>query len=198
VRGNNLILLGAGVVMALTLWFSSKARSVTKTEVTLGRQDEGTERFRPGPVSRGLVRLFIATSDGLRTVTPPHWQTGISRRFEREDLAVKMHDAPAFDLVRASVNLAVASILIAIATSLKLPLSTTFVSFMVAMRLGPRQRRLPRGRRAQRAQRLVRDRGGCLPVGRAVRLAAQRFWWRRPGFPAAIGGLLAVPQLPLP
>lgn len=133
VQGNNLILLGAGVVMALTLWFSSKARSVTKTEVTLGRQDEGTERFRPGPVSRGLVRLFLASSDRLRAVTPAQWQTEITRRFEREDLAVKMHDAPAFDLVRASVNLAVASVLIAIATSLKLPLSTTFVSFMVAM-----------------------------------------------------------------
>ena len=133
VRGNNLILLGAGVVMALTLSFSSKARSVTKTEVSLARQDEGTERFRPGPVSRGLVRFFLASSDRLRVVTPAQWQTEIAHRFERENLAVKIHDAPAFDLVRASVNLAVASVLIAIATSLKLPLSTTFVSFMVAM-----------------------------------------------------------------
>ena len=133
VRGNNLYLLGAGVVMAVTLWVSSKARSVTQTEVTLGRQDEGSERFRPGLVSRTLVRAFIASGEALEKMTPGQWRTEIARRFEREDQAVQMKDAPAFDLVRASVNLAVASILIAIATSLKLPLSTTFVSFMVAM-----------------------------------------------------------------
>ena len=133
VKGNNLILLAAGVVMALTLWFSSKARSVTQTEVTLARQDEGSERFRPGPVSRGLVRAFLAGGEGMRRMTPPQWRTEIARRFQREDQASRVHDVPAFDLVRASVNLAVASILIAIATSLKLPLSTTFVSFMVAM-----------------------------------------------------------------
>lgn len=133
VRGDSLLLLGAGLVMALTLWLSSKARSVTQTEVTLSRQDEGTERFRPGPISRSLVRLFLASGEGVRKVTPPQWQIEIDRRFEREDQAIKKHDAAAFDLVRASVNLAVASVLIAIATSLKLPLSTTFVSFMVAM-----------------------------------------------------------------
>lgn len=133
VRGNNLYLLGAGIVMAVTLWVSSKARSVTQTEVTLGRQDEGAERFRPGPVSRGLVRAFIATGNTLERLTPSQWNTEIAGRFERQDQAVTLRDAPAFDLVRASVNLAVASILIAIATSLKLPLSTTFVSFMVAM-----------------------------------------------------------------
>jgi phosphate/sulfate permease len=133
VRGNNLYLLGAGIVMAVTLWVSSKARSVTQTEVTLGRQDEGSERFRPGPISRGLVRAFIVTGNTLDKMTPSQWSTEIASRFEREDQAAQLRNAPAFDLVRASVNLAVASILIAIATSLKLPLSTTFVSFMVAM-----------------------------------------------------------------
>ena len=133
VRGDNLYLLGAGIVMAITLWVSSKARSVTQTQVTLSRQDEGSERFKPGPVSRGLVRMFLKSGESVRALTPASWQIEISRRFEREDMAAQMRDAPAFDLVRASVNLAVASILIAIATSMKLPLSTTYVSFMVAM-----------------------------------------------------------------
>lgn len=133
VQSSNFYLFGAGVVMAVTLWLSAKARSVTQTEVTLARQGEGAERFRPGPVSRALVRVFLAVGETLRRLTPPPWQTGVARRFEREDQSQRLRDAPAFDLVRASVNLAVASILIAIATSMKLPLSTTFVSFMVAM-----------------------------------------------------------------
>jgi phosphate/sulfate permease len=133
VKGDTLYLLGAGLVMSATLWFSSKARSVTHTQVTLSRQDEGSERFKPGPISRGLVRASLKTGEGLRALAPENWQISIAKRFEREDQAAQMHDAPAFDLVRASVNLAVASILIAIATSLKLPLSTTYVSFMVAM-----------------------------------------------------------------
>jgi hypothetical protein len=133
VRGDTIYLLGAGLVMAITLWLSSKARSVTQTGIDLSRQDEGAERFKPGPVSRGLVRAFIATGESVRALTPPNWQTEIARRFAREERAAELRNAPAFDLVRASVNLAVASILIAIATSFKLPLSTTFVGFMVAM-----------------------------------------------------------------
>jgi phosphate/sulfate permease len=133
VRGDTVYLLIAGLIMSLTLWFSSKARTVTETSVTLSRQDEGTERFKPGPVSRGLVRSVINTVAGISALTPEPLKTGIASRFEREAQAAQKHDAPAFDLVRASVNLAVASILIAIATSFKLPLSTTYVAFMVAM-----------------------------------------------------------------
>lgn len=133
IKGDTLYLLIAGIIMSLTLWFSSKARTVTQTQVTLSRQDEGSERFKPGPISRGLVRTVINTLAGIRALTPEPLKTGIARRFEREKQAAQAHDAPAFDLVRASVNLSVASILIAIATSYKLPLSTTYVSFMVAM-----------------------------------------------------------------
>jgi len=133
VRGNSSYLFVAGIIMAVTLWLSSKARSVTHTEITLARQDEGSERFRPGPLSRTLVRLFLTASEAVRSITPGQWRTGIASRFRREQKSERVQDAPAFDLVRASVNLAVASILIAIATSMKLPLSTTFVSFMVAM-----------------------------------------------------------------
>jgi len=133
VKGDTIYLIGAGIVMASTLWLSSRARSVTQTEVTLSRQFEGAERFQPGAVSRTLVRGFISAGAGLRAITPEPWQTKVASRFEHEAQAVSQHEAPAFDLVRASVNLVVASILIAIATSMKLPLSTTFVSFMVAM-----------------------------------------------------------------
>ena len=133
VRGNTLILAGAGAVMVTTLWFSSKARSVTQTEVNLARQDEGAERFRPGPVSRSIVRTFIATGETAMEAVPRQWRTIIAERFAREKAQTFDLDRPAFDKLRASVNLTVASILIVFATSLKLPLSTTFVSFMVAM-----------------------------------------------------------------
>ncbi|MDJ0814157.1 MAG: inorganic phosphate transporter [Woeseiaceae bacterium] len=133
VRGNTLILLAAGGVMVVTLWLSSKARSVTHTEVSLGRQDEGAERFRPGPISRGIVRTVVTTGEAARGAVPKNWRTGLAERFAREREHTFDLDRPAFDKVRASVNLTVASILIVFATSLKLPLSTTFVSFMVAM-----------------------------------------------------------------
>ena len=133
VRGNTLILLGAGTVMVITLAVSSKARSVTQTEVNLGRQDDGAERFRPGPVSRGIVRSFLATGEAVSEAVPRQWRTGLAARFARDKVSSFDLDRPAFDKLRASVNLTVASILIVFATSLKLPLSTTFVSFMVAM-----------------------------------------------------------------
>ena len=133
VQGNTLILLGAGAVMVVTLWLSSKARSVTQTEVNLGRQDDGAERFRPGPVSRSIVRSVVATGDAAARAVPKQWRVGLGSRFAREEASSFDLDRPAFDTLRASVNLTVASILIVFATSLKLPLSTTFVSFMVAM-----------------------------------------------------------------
>ena len=133
VHGNTLILVSAGAVMVTTLWFSSKARSVTQTEVNLGRQDDGAERFRPGPVSRGIVRTFMTTGETVMENVPKQWRTVLAERFAREKAQTFDLDRPAFDTLRASVNLTVASILIVFATSLKLPLSTTFVSFMVAM-----------------------------------------------------------------
>lgn len=133
VQGNTLILVAAGAVMVTTLWLSSKARSVTQTEVNLGRQDDGAERFRPGPVSRSIVRTFIATGEAVAQGVPKQWRTGLADRFAREKARTFDLKRPAFDTLRASVNLTVASILIVFATSLKLPLSTTFVSFMVAM-----------------------------------------------------------------
>ncbi len=129
------ILLIAGLIMVLTLWFSSKAKAVVKTSVDLSRQDEVDERFEPNFLSRSIVRMSINASDRFNSLLPESAKVLIERQFKprRTNPAIKAKDQPAFDLVRASVNLMVASVLISIATSMKLPLSTTYVTFMVAM-----------------------------------------------------------------
>ncbi len=129
------LLLIAGLIMVLTLWFSSKAKAVVKTSVDLSRQDDVNERFEPNFLSRYIVRSSIALSDSFSNLLPEAARTYINRQFEhtRIPASVKTKDMPAFDLVRASVNLMVASVLISLATSMKLPLSTTYVTFMVAM-----------------------------------------------------------------
>lgn len=129
-----LYLLIAGLIMVLTLWFSKKAKSVVKTSIDLSRQDEGVERFGSSAISRSLVRVSIKVSNAISLVIPERILKGIEKQFDQSQMkAEEEKDAPAFDLLRASVNLVVASILIAFATSLKLPLSTTYVTFMVAM-----------------------------------------------------------------
>ena len=136
VRTPTLLLLLSGAVMIITLWFSSKAKGVVKTSVDLARQDEGDERFQPNYLSRQIVKLSIAAFETLSKVIPPALQSRIDKQFVIPYTYVpksKVQDMPAFDLVRASVNLMVASILISLATSMKLPLSTTYVTFMVAM-----------------------------------------------------------------
>jgi phosphate/sulfate permease len=132
VESGTLILLGAGAVMIVTLWTSSKAKSVVKTTVDLSRQDEGAERFESSKFSRFLVRSAVGFSEGIDKVVPKKIRAGIEARFQRPE-EPEDPGQPAFDMIRASVNLSVASILIAIATSFKLPLSTTYVTFMVAM-----------------------------------------------------------------
>ena len=131
------LLIAAGGIMVVTLWFSKKARSVTDTEVNLGRQSEGLERFSPNWLSRGIVRSLYGFSKNAAVLLPESWRAEAGKRFEpallEKPKAGEAYDPPAFDLVRASVNLTVASALIALATSFKLPLSTTYVSFMVAM-----------------------------------------------------------------
>jgi len=135
VRTETYLLIIAGLIMVVTLWFSKKAQSVTDTEVNLGRQSEGAERFQPNDVSRSIVRTAWGLGSGLVTLLPDKWIEMLEKNFKGQEEVVESSaaDAPAFDLVRASANLTMASILIAIATSLKLPLSTTYVSFMVAM-----------------------------------------------------------------
>ncbi len=131
-----LFLLFAGLVMVLTLWFSSKARRVVKTSIDLSSQEETQERFEPNFLSRNLVRFSMLVSKYTSTVIPVTIQEKIEKQFEKPVIELpkgKIHELPAFDMVRAAVNLMVASVLISVATSMKLPLSTTYVTFMVAM-----------------------------------------------------------------
>ena len=128
------LLLSAGAVMVATLWFSRKARNVVKTGVNLSRQGEVTERFEPNFLSRGIVRYSVLLGKVIGAVTPAIISRKVEEKFEKpRSFSRDSDETPAFDLVRASVNLVVASILISIGTSLKLPLSTTYVTFMVAM-----------------------------------------------------------------
>jgi len=131
-----LLLLLAGTIMVGTLWFSKKARSVTKTEVNLGRQHSGFERFESSAVSRVIVRMSRTLLVGVQSILPASLISFVNSRFENATnlkALRKQKDAPSFDLIRASVNLMVSAVLISFATSLKLPLSTTYVTFMVAM-----------------------------------------------------------------
>jgi phosphate/sulfate permease len=128
-----LFLIGAGVVMVITLFTSKKAKSVVKTSLDLSRQEEGDERFKPNWFSKAVVRSSMNANKTIRRVLPNSLIAAIERQFEPVKEKLREADPPAFDLIRASVNLTVASVLIALGTSLKLPLSTTYVTFMVAM-----------------------------------------------------------------
>ena len=131
-----ILLFISGMIMVATLWFSKKARYVADTEINLAREGDAKERFKPNNLSRGLVRLSILASRYTETVLPSSLVERINRQFKKPTLALskgKIHEYAAFDMVRAAVNLMVAGILISIATSYKLPLSTTYVTFMVAM-----------------------------------------------------------------
>lgn len=129
-------LLTAGIIMVITLFLSKKARTVSQTEITLARQGEGQERFSSSFVSRSLVRGSVNLSRSINRFLPEKMSLFIERRFDPGVIKKKTKqrkDSAPFDHLRASVNMFVASMLIAFGTSLKLPLSTTYVTFMVAM-----------------------------------------------------------------
>ena len=132
-----LLLFIAGGIMVVTLWFSKKAKSVAETEIGLSRQNDTHEKFNPNMLSRGLVNIFFGMSSAFSSVMPNSIKTKIENSYERQSAFLISKDqsvnAPAFDMIRASVNLMVAGVLISIATAMKLPLSTTYVTFMVAM-----------------------------------------------------------------
>ncbi len=132
----NLLLFLAGMVMVVTLWISSKAKKVTKTEIDLARQRDTKERFQPNFISRGMVRFSYNLANYTSLIVPRKLRDKINAQFEVPIVEMSSNKAvelPAFDMIRASVNMMVAAILISIATSFKLPLSTTYVTFMVAM-----------------------------------------------------------------
>ncbi|PQJ16082.1 phosphate:sodium symporter [Aureicoccus marinus] len=131
-----MLLIAAGLIMIITLWLSTKARYVTETEINLAREGEGEERFQPNFLSRQIVKFVLVGFDSVSKVFPASVRNTVSHRLAKPTVTVpknRRQDLPAFDMIRASVNMMVASVLISIATSMKLPLSTTYVTFMVAM-----------------------------------------------------------------
>ncbi len=138
VQTKTYMLLLAGLVMVITLYKSKKAQSVVATSIDLSRQGEGSERFSSTLFSRLLVRQTRLVAGGVNSIIPENAKKVIRSRFDLDkmkesNIRQQRKDASSFDMIRASVNLVVASILIAFGTSLKLPLSTTYVTFMVAM-----------------------------------------------------------------
>ncbi len=135
VKTETWMLLIAGFVMSFTLWTSKKARTVIETSVDLSRQGEGNERFNSSILSRNIVRGTRNMASVISGFIPDKMSEWLEKRFEApdEETTRQMPEGAAFDMLRASVNLVVASVLIAFGTSLKLPLSTTYVTFMVAM-----------------------------------------------------------------
>jgi phosphate/sulfate permease len=132
----NIFLVVSGLIMVLTLWLSSKARKVMKTELDLSNQGLIKERFKPSIISKFIVKLFTNLSNLLNKLLPNELKKKIEVQFSgssKQTKKINDQNTPSFDMLRASVNLSVAAILISIATSYKLPLSTTYVTFMVAM-----------------------------------------------------------------
>lgn len=124
-------LIGAGAIMVVSLATSKKARNVSKTEIGLGSQQGGDEMFGSSRIARRLVRWSLSAVNWTREHTPFQARQWFNRRFNQDEMILEQ--GATFDLIRGSVNLVLAGALIALGTSLKLPLSTTFVTFMVAM-----------------------------------------------------------------
>lgn len=127
----HLFLLAAGIVMTTAVCTSKKAHKVVQTTVNLSRQDEGEEVFSSSRIARKTVRSVLNTTNAVSRFIPNNVKSWINTRFNSEE--VTLDDGVAFDLVRASVNLVLAGLLIVVGTTLQLPLSTTYVAFMVAM-----------------------------------------------------------------
>ena len=134
VQTPQIFLIIAGTLMILTIWFSKKALNVMQTEMKLSQQGGGQERFEATGLSRGIVRFSVWITSMIEALIPKRTLKYIHSRFEKpEEEKSDSIDKPAYDVIRAAINLVVSSSLIAVGTSLKLPLSTTYVTFMVAM-----------------------------------------------------------------
>ncbi len=134
VQADTIFLVVSGLIMILTLWTSKKTQNVSDTELSLSStQDEGSEKFGSTAFSRAIVRVAVGCSRWFEDHTPKRLRTAVAHRFEAPSAAEMGADFGQYDLIRAAVNLTAGSMLIIIGTSLKLPLSTTYVTFMVAM-----------------------------------------------------------------
>ncbi len=130
VPANLSILLLAGAIMIFTLWTSKKAMHVSDTELSLSAQGDADQQYGSSLLSRTLVRAALNLNHSVGSKVPEHIRNRVARRFEYEDIE---HSGAPYDMIRATVNLTTSALLISLATSLKLPLSTTYVCFMVAM-----------------------------------------------------------------
>ena len=134
VKADTIFLIIAGAIMIFTLWSSKKTQNVSDTELSLSSsQDDGAEKFGSSAFSRAIVRVAVNCSRWFEDHTPKSWQNAVARRFEAPAASELAADHGQYDLIRAAVNLTAGSMLIIIGTSLQLPLSTTYVTFMVAM-----------------------------------------------------------------
>ncbi len=132
VQTETYMLLIAGAIMVITLWTSKKSRHVSKTELNIASKDATDERFGSTGFSRSVVRMAVSFNQGMRKIFPSAMRNKVNERFSRPVMNSEA-EAQSFDMIRASMNLTVASSLIALGTSLGLPLSTTYVTFMVSM-----------------------------------------------------------------
>lgn len=128
---NTIYLVLAGIIMAITLLTSKKAKIVLQTSLDLSKQNGGNESFGSSAIARGLVRFTNSMVTTIDNILPAKVKTWIERRFDNREMIIE--DNAAFDLIRGLVSIVLASMLIALGTSLKLPLSTTYVTFMVTM-----------------------------------------------------------------
>lgn len=182
-------LLLAGIIMVFTLWYSKKARSVIETGVDLARQGDGDEKFEPNNLSRFIVRYSLIVINGISVIFPKKFRIKVEQRFRKPEelLTDKRIDAPAFDTLRASINLVVAAILISVGTGMKIPLSTTYVTFMVAMGTSLSDRAWDRESAVYRVTGVLKVVGGWFVTAFVAFIGAALF--------AAIlwfGGLIAV------
>lgn len=132
VQTETYMLLIAGAIMVITLWTSKKSKHVSKTELNIANHDSQDERFGSTGLSRSIVRMAVNISQVLQKIFPERIRNIVNSRFSRP-VTTNENEAQSFDMIRASMNLTVASSLIALGTSLGLPLSTTYVTFMVSM-----------------------------------------------------------------
>ena len=127
----HLFLIGAGLIMTFAICTSKKAQKVVETTVNLSRQDDGEEVFSSSKIARRTVRAVLNTTSTISKYVPQSTKNWVNSRFSNDD--VTLEDGAAFDLVRSAVNLVLSGLLIVVGTTLQLPLSTTYVAFMVAM-----------------------------------------------------------------
>lgn len=185
-------LLGAGAIMVVALTLSRKAQNVVQTSVNLSRQAEGEEMFGGSRTAKSLVRGANRLGEFVGTITPAPLRRWIDSRFNKDEAILA--DGAAFDLIRASVNLVIAGLLIIMGTSLKLPLSTTYVTFIVAMGTSLADRAWTRESAVYRITGVLSVVGGWFLTAAVAFLAAAVVclfaWWG--GIAAMIIMILAV------